>query len=321
MLMPRIFEVRGPWSAPTRDAPAPRTAGQRVDFIGLSVAAVVVLFAAALAWLNYRRGRGDTQGAFRLGVFLFGCLLINGLLFVHHIAGPGELFKLSAVAATSVFAATIAVVLYLALEPFVRDRRPQSLISWTRLLSGNFQDSLVGGHILIGTALGVGYALLFAARVIATNQMPDTPWLTGRHAIGQVFGIGFIASVLALGILFLFFLLRVIVRKGWLAAVIVPLPFAALTFSASPSPWIAAVFVAVQLSTMVAILIRFGVLPMAVAIFITGHLDTSPLTTDLSAWYASVMFTSLVTILAITLWGFRTAVGKRQLWTGEFLER
>src|SRR5437870_3095440 len=37
-------------------------------------------------------------------------------------------------------------------EPFVRRRWPQMLISWTRLLSGRFNDPMVGRDILIGAA-------------------------------------------------------------------------------------------------------------------------------------------------------------------------
>jgi hypothetical protein len=43
--------------------------------------------------------------------------------------------------------------LYLAFEPYVRRRWPQSMITWSRVLSGEFRDPLVGGHLLIGVAL------------------------------------------------------------------------------------------------------------------------------------------------------------------------
>jgi hypothetical protein len=46
-----------------------------------------------------------------------------------------------------------------------------------------------------------------------------------------------------------------------------------------------------------------------------------PVTTDLSAWYASTMFAGLAIILAVSLWSFKTALGGRKLWSAEFLER
>src|ERR1700680_2826682 len=52
--------------------------------------------------------------------------------------------------------------LYMALEPYVRRRWPQSMVTWSRVLRGGFRDPLVGGHLLVGVALGIGLALLNA---------------------------------------------------------------------------------------------------------------------------------------------------------------
>jgi hypothetical protein len=84
--------------------------------------------------------------------------------------------------------------------------------------------------------------------------------------------------------------------------------------------WIALVGAVLQYGTEVAILMRFGVLPLAAAIFTSEVLQMIPVTTDLSAWYASTMFAGLAIILAVVLWSFRTALGGRKLWTAEFLE-
>src|SRR5262249_49563192 len=54
------------------------------------------------------------------------------------------------------YTAGLMWVLYLALEPLVRRRWPQVIISWSRLLAGRFRDAEVGAHVLIGTAVGVG---------------------------------------------------------------------------------------------------------------------------------------------------------------------
>jgi membrane protein implicated in regulation of membrane protease activity len=73
-------------------------------------------------------------------------------------------------------------------------------------------------------------------------------------------------------------------------------------------------------STAVAILTRFGVLPMAVAAFVSSVLPAYSLTTDFSAWYAGSMFIFLASILAIVLWSFRTTLDTRKLLTSDFLE-
>ncbi len=55
---------------------------------------------------------------------------------------------------------TIAWLLYLALEPYVRRFSPDILISWTRVLSSQLVDPRVGRDILVGVVVGVACALL-----------------------------------------------------------------------------------------------------------------------------------------------------------------
>jgi hypothetical protein len=43
--------------------------------------------------------------------------------------------------------------LYLAFEPFLRQRWPESIVTWNRLLSGRWQDTLVGTHLLVCIAM------------------------------------------------------------------------------------------------------------------------------------------------------------------------
>ena len=76
---------------------------------------------------------------------------------------PLEFAHIGFALAIGLLAATVVWVLYMALEPYLRRRLPQSLISWTRILSGEFRDPLVAGHILAGAALGVGGCVLFRA--------------------------------------------------------------------------------------------------------------------------------------------------------------
>ena len=52
-------------------------------------------------------------------------------------------------------------MVYMALEPYVRRRWPQSMIAWSRLLGGAVRDPVVGGNLLIGAAFGVATAAVF----------------------------------------------------------------------------------------------------------------------------------------------------------------
>jgi hypothetical protein len=68
------------------------------------------------------------------------------------------------------------------------------------------------------------------------------------------------------------------------------------------------------------LLIRFGVLPLAVSIVVEYLLDSFPITSDFSAWYAGASILALATVLAIGLWSFRVALGGRELWKEDFLD-
>ena len=68
------------------------------------------------------------------------------------------------------FLAALLWVLYIALEPFVRRRWPQILVSWTRLLSGEWRDPLVACNVLVGCAFGV---LIHCIRGFAFRFVPS----------------------------------------------------------------------------------------------------------------------------------------------------
>jgi hypothetical protein len=317
---PVSFEIRGPWNTPDRDTPR-QASGQLFETaVTYTIIAITLCLAAGLAWFNYRRGRADIQGGVRLLGVVLGCAVVSELLLVQHVDAVEEFNELGSIAAWSLWSSFGVVFLYVALEPFVRRHWPHSLISWTRLLAGGLKDSLVGGHVLTGAALGVGYALLFTFRIIGENDLL-VPFVPVRQFIGETIGDVGSSITTALALLFVFFLARVITRNQWLAAAIVFLLFTIPQIPTSLRPAVLVVSALLGYLSAVVILIRFGVLPMAVAVFITNLLLASPLTTDVSAWYASSMFAALAILFGISLWSFKTALGGRKLWTGEFLER
>lgn len=96
---------------------------------------------------------------------------------IHHVPTPAEGSHLADAIAAGLFTAATAGVLYLALEPFVRRRWPQTLISWTRLLAGDVRDPLAAGHILLGTAFGVALAILGSGRIgISGRRRAESGW-------------------------------------------------------------------------------------------------------------------------------------------------
>jgi hypothetical protein len=68
-------------------------------------------------------------------------------------------------------------------------------------------------------------------------------------------------------------------------------------------------------------MVRFGILPYTLVLLQQIVMNEAPLTSDLSAWYASKGLTVVALILALALWSFRHALGGRKVLTGDFLER
>ena len=120
---------------------------------------------------------------------------------------------------------------------------------------------------------------------------------------------------------FLFFLLRVLLRRNWLAA----LAFAAVLelpgFILGPYYYTVGVAYVIMDLLSVWILLRFGVLALFVATIVSLLLGMLPFTLDLSAWYSGGTIVTFLTVVILAVWSFRVALGGRQIWKEDFLDR
>jgi hypothetical protein len=117
-----------------------------------------------------------------------------------------------------------------------------------------------------------------------------------------------------------FFLVRVALRRQWLAVVAFILLGAGLGL-ASDHPVIGASHAAITDGLTVFILIRFGVLSFASTIAVLFTLASFPLSTNFSTWYAGSAIFALAAVLALTAYAFHTALAGRPLFTASFLDR
>jgi serine/threonine-protein kinase len=329
---PAYFQLVWPWTRPQRMQPYPITAQQRVGVTVLLALFLAVLIGAVfLARRNLRLGRGDRRGAFRLAVFVLVILMLAWGITAHHLPTPDE-FELFVLGASfALFIGAFVWLLYIGLEPYVRRRWPNSIISWSRVLAGQFRDPLVGRDVLIGVTLGVGMGLMELLENFAEGWFgrlppePMTPHLNpllgAREMIGQSFWM--ISSELsaALAFFFLLFLLRLLLRKDWLAAAVFVLIFVAIFPLTGNYPLVDAVFVAVMFGSLVFVLMRFGLFPL-VAFFIASDAlsDFFPQTTHLSAWYAGSTYLSILLVLALAIYGFRVSLAGRPVFSGAALD-
>jgi serine/threonine-protein kinase len=322
---PVFLSLIGDWTKAERAKSPDDTTGQKVGSILALVLGLSSLFGAVyLARRNYRQGRGDREGAFRLASVMFALEMLLWLCRGHFVPRLDIFFLFIIAISTGLFVSGTTWVLYLALEPWVRRRWPQTIISWSRLLSGQFRDPLVGRDILFGVMLGVVWILIFQIRYIRMMHLGASPGIAqteylegGRAALGawlmQVPG-----SIL--GTLQFFFLLlglKVLLRKDWIAAMVFVAVFAlprGLTSS----------YVTVELPTQiliyaiaVLIVFRFGLVPLACGIFTVNMLANVPFTTDSSAWYMTTSVLALLSVVALAGWGFYQSLGREPLWRPE----
>jgi predicted Ser/Thr protein kinase len=325
---PVYFRMIGPWtnfqgrrSLPTRG----ETAGLWVSF---ALMGIVFAGAGLVAWRNHRLGRGDLQGASRLAAVTLVCSLLGWLMTAHHVPTV-EYYRLVLVQVFALlfYFGGVAWVLYMAIEPYARRRWPHGLIAWTRVLAGRIHDPLVGGHVLIGTAFGVGLTIWDTGRswalleegVVALGL--DVSVLHGAGWAMTSWLFSFIASVaVVLGLFVLFLLTRVILRRTWVASVVFVALSVAPSILMSSRPLIEAAFQIPAVALYLWILIRLGVLPLIVVAFVENILFTFPLTTDFSAWYSGATLFALATVLVLAIWSFRVALAGRPLLQNEFLE-
>jgi serine/threonine-protein kinase len=215
-------------------------------------------------------------------------------------------------------------MLYLALEPWIRRRWPQAIITWSRLISGQLRDPLVGRDILFGVMFGVGWLLIFVlvfallARTGAAPQLGSPAYLLGgRQALGQWLSQAPVSILITLEFFLLLLGLKVVLRKDWIAAIAFVSLFVGLralqsTHLAIELPAFLVIYVVVVL-----IVLRFGLVPLAVGAFTVDMLANVPFTMDFSAWYVGSTALALLSVVALAAWGFYHSLGGEPVWRVE----
>jgi hypothetical protein len=313
-----FFKLISPWTKP-----AQLQGERRPPLFNILLPVVLMIGAVLLAVRNYRKGKGDLQGAIRLVVFLFVGHLLHWLLTASHVPSSDELGLFGRALRTTLFTCALVSTLYIALEPYVRRRWPSSLITWSRVLAGKIADPLVGRDLLIGILLGLCYLLLFHLPTLTSSQLVagvDLDYLLGaRFSAADFFTALTFAAVAAFGVIFLLTLLRALLRRDWLAAAVWIL-FMTLPRLLSTGSLSDAVFNLVWWSLIVLAFMRFGLLTVAASLVMFFWLNGVPFTTNLSAWYASIQFLVLFMVTAMAAFAFYTSLGGQKVFKGNLLE-
>ena len=311
---PVAMQLISPWTRPAR-APVGDEKGQMaIVLIFFVLVLCIVIGATALATRNLRAGRGDRIGALRLGVIAAAALWLLWLCQVHVTASVGMIGVFFLAVVTTTFYGLFFWTIYLALEPFVRRHWPQTLVSWTTLLRGRIGDPVVGRDLLLGTSLGVLIAVLVKVTVIYQDNAAwtDTDVLLGlRSIVGDVVMQGIYAVRTAVFFFYLLFLLRVLLRNQWAAALVFVLLFAVIDALDADSPLIEGATTFLYFGMLAAAVLRWGLLALTTAVLVASVLLIAPATTHPSAWYfpASVGLLAIPVVLAAG--AFYASVGGR----------
>ena len=325
---PVWFSLLGPWTPPSRQNPDRSTRGQRAGDMLFVVVGCIALFGATFfAFRNYRARRSDPQGALRLAMFVFAVQIGLWILHAHFTLDTSILGGLVFAVSTSLFWGVVVALIYLALEPYVRRRWPHSIISWSRLLLGRWRDPLVGRDILFGLVLGIFWVIViqvFIAYLIHIGDVPhigDAKILLGvRRTLGAA--VFLVPADIRTTLLFflLIFLFRLVLRNEWLAAAAFVILFSTMQSLREDYFWVAMIAFLIIYALAAIALVRFGLVSLATALFLTDFLLSAPMTANFSHWFIGSTIFIYACATALALFAFYTALAGQKLWKEELFE-
>jgi serine/threonine-protein kinase len=293
----------------------------------------LLLAGVVLARRNLRLGRSDTAGAFRIAAFFFVARALGRLLTGHHVPSPlAESRILEGPLAAELWEAARVCLFYLALEPYVRRRWPQMLISWSRLLIGHLRDPLVGRDILIGALGGTLMGLLwhlsyfvptwFGAPSLAAFPGGVETLSSMRRVVGDLLGRLGEAIQMALIALFLLTLYRILTRKDEIAVSLLLVTQIVFNFwwYQTSSLSVEVTFLALIWVTSVTVLVRFGLLAQVAALFFFFALQRIPIALDFNVWYAGHALLALSMLAFAAAYAFYVSLAARPAFGGRLLE-
>jgi hypothetical protein len=316
------FHQIAPWTTPTR-MPATVTERARVQWSS-ALAQVVVLgmFIAAglIARHNIRKGRGDRRGAFQLAATISLAAAGVWLLDSTHFPDPGVEMSRFFIG-QPLWAAALLWLLYLALEPYVRRFWPTTLVSWSRLMAGQWRDPLIGRDILFGCALGglmtiIGFSTGYINLKLGyptPPQVPELRQLFGTHVvIARQLNHVFNALFNALFAVYVMVLLKMFVKRERVAvvvAIVLAFVLAARGVFDGGSVLVNAAAALLMITIIVLTIERLGLVAM-VALFLTNMMMSSAvITLDSSKWFFGNAMLMMAIPAGLALYGFYISRG------------
>lgn len=279
----------------------------------------ILVVPLVLAYRNWRRGRIDLPGANRLGAFSLACYFLYFSILAHHGGELAwELYGFNMLLSVLILGTLEIWLCYLAVEPLVRRRWPDSLISWTRILAGRYRDPRVGRDLLIGLALGWGSVLLRALGHLLGGQPFSTAFLPADGVLSAL-GLTLVhpadAINYALFTAVVFFFLRLLTRRLWAAVplMVITCSLVSVAVMGQGNSLLADYMVCgLWILMAVALMVRLGIFAL-LAFFLPIALSNFPMNTHLGSWYATATLFVIAVHGALGVFGLVTSVGSQPL--------
>ena len=195
-------------------------------------------------------------------------------------------------------------------------------MSWTAVLRGRWNEPIVGRDVLFGVALGLAVVLLIQSTVSLGLSAPgwqSVDLLLGfRSWLGETLG-GAISSIRsAVLAFFLLFLLRVVLRHQWIAAVAFASLFGLSNALGGDEPLVDFVVSFINFGLLAIAAVRWGFTALFVAVMVANWWLNMPVAAQLSSWWITHTVMSIAVVFGLTVWGLYASLGGR-LWRGELL--
>ena len=326
---PVYFQIFEPWSEQTLVV---GTGPQPVSLAAIlfwTVLTLVVTGAFLLARRNIRLNRGDESGAFRLALVLCLMHVVAGLLTAHLTFDAFPTMRtLGLLVGRGLLLGMVVYAIYMALEPDVRRRWPETLIAWSRVLTGRLRDPLVGRDLLLGILAGVAHRLLEQLSQRSPAWFGGPPGLsipfagfdgTVARTAAALLSITSVSVLVATSLLLVFFLLFLVLRRRALAAgAFVALLVVVAVFQVGWSPSLA--FLLASIAVLGLVVTRLGLLALIVALTASRLLEQVPLAADPGFWGFGATAMLLGVLAAVAIYGFRTALAGQPLLDSRHLD-
>jgi hypothetical protein len=314
---PAFFQIAGPWSRTQRQTQDVQRGRGLVRFFLFLIVFGLSIGTCVLAWNNYKSGRGDRRGAARVVtgwlLLYFAAWLIGARFwleplteFSHFLREFGE---------SELLDAAIVWLLYMAVEPYVRKYSADILMSWNRLLSGRLRDPRVGRDILVGIVAGLGIALAgfllgLVPRWLGYPPAAPRPMnydfiISTRRGVSALLTMPTNALVNGMIITLLFALIRMAVKRTWIASLVTILVGTFVIVIQNPATliWFVGPYGVILSLVYIGVLVRFGMFPLMMA-YLINTIATSGLTADVDKLYAPTSIWLMAIVVAMAAFGF-----------------